>query len=78
MTSYTPLGSHYPTKNISKIFLNYVKGEFLFDVVPLIPFVEIVRFPGSRFLLLLKVMRLRSVVTIMDTKTLMAQIKGVY
>lgn len=36
------------------------------------------KFPGSRSLLLLKLFRLRSVVLLLDTKTVMRQIKAIY
>ena len=56
----------------------YVKGEFIYDLLPLIPFVHMFKFPGSRSLLLFKIFRLRSVGYVLNTKRVMNQIKAIY
>ena len=78
ITEYQPADSIYPVRKCSKIILRYVKEEFVYDLLPLVPFVELFKFPGSRSLLLFKLFRLRSVVYVLNTKRVMRQIKAIY
>lgn len=56
----------------------YARTELLYDILPLIPFVRMFKFQGSRSLLLFKLFRLRSVVYVLNTKRVMLQIKAIY
>ena len=78
LTEYQPIDSIYPVRKISKIVIMYAKTEFMYDLLPLIPFVRMFKFPGSRSLLLFKLFRLRSVVYVLNTKRVMYQIKAIY
>lgn len=78
ITEYQPIDGIYPVRRCSKIIVNYLKVEFIYDLLPLIPFVEIFKFPGSRTFILFKIFRLRSVNIVLNTKKVMLQIKAIY
>ena len=37
LTPFIPEGDHCPTKDHGMIALNYIKGDFIIDFIPLIP-----------------------------------------
>lgn len=78
ITEYQPIDSIYPVRKCSKITWNYLKVEFIYDLLPLIPFTAMFKFPGSRCFILFKLCRLRSVVYVLNTKKVMLQIKAIY
>jgi hypothetical protein len=38
MVEFTPEGSKVPVTDLSKISMNYINGEFMMDIIPLLPF----------------------------------------
>jgi len=67
ITEYTN-ENNKQVKDIMKISKNYLKNGFIIDLIPLIPFNWIVAFPGSRFLYLLKSIRLIQAYEILNVR----------
>jgi hypothetical protein len=72
---YTDEQTTLPVRNISQISLRYVKGEFKFDLLPLIPFNFIWHFQYSRLFYLIKCIRLLETFEVLDTGKFMKHIK---
>ena len=49
-----------PIRDIKLIALQYIKGQFMFDILSLIPFNDMFHFNHSRIFLLLKILRLNT------------------
>jgi hypothetical protein len=65
-------------KNISKIGVRYLKNDFIYDFLPLIPFNALFSFRYSRLLFLVKCLRLLETFEMLDTGAFMRRIKKVY
>ena len=72
---YTPRDSFYPIKDIRLIALIYFKTQFFFDLLPLVPLPHIFDMKYSRFLWLIKCMRLTKFHQILNIRTIMKQVK---
>jgi len=57
-----------PVKDIKKISMRYLHEGFIFDLIPLIPFNFLVNFHASRYLFLLKSIRLIQAYEILDVR----------
>ena len=57
ITEYTN-ENNVQIKDVTKISMYYLKNGFIFDLIPLIPFNFLLHFRGSRYLFLLKSIRL--------------------
>ena len=78
LTDYISEESIYPVKNIEKIALRYVKGNFIFDFIAVFPFVTIVEsfsienmnngYSYHKLFFLLKLTRLKKASFIFGTK----------
>lgn len=77
-TEYKPIDSIYPVRDISKIAERYLKGNFIFHLIPIFPFGLIINFKNSKLLQLLKCLRLIQANELLDTKVLMRQVKSIY
>ena len=77
---YTPVktGQHNIRK-FSLIAQNYLKGQFLFDVIPIIPF-HLISLPynSARLLYLIKMIRIKRAMNLLNIKTIMRYVKHVY
>lgn len=58
VTMYIDETTNKPVTDIRKITNRYLNQGFLYDLIPLIPWNWIVHFPGSKYLFLLKSIRL--------------------
>ena len=63
-----------PVKDIKLISARYIKEGLIFDLIPLIPFNWLIRFQNSKYLFLLKSIRLIQAYEILDVRVFNAQI----
>ena len=75
---YTPVDSIIPVRDISSISVTYLKTQFVYDFIPLIPFQRIITFKYDRLLYLIKCMRLVKFFNILDINRFNKQVKQYY
>ena len=79
MLSYQDIGKDHPVKDLNKIARRYLKTEFAWDMVPLLPFHLIPLSDDKNTLFyLLKVIRLYKGFKILDVSMLISSIKARY
>ena len=67
-----------PVRDIKLITIKYIKGNFLLDLIPLIPFTSITEFTGSRLFFLIKTIRILKSLNILDQQYFMKAVKMYY
>lgn len=65
----------YPLKTVSKTSERYLKQNFIYDLLPLIPYRFIFKFKFSRFFYFVKIMRIRNFLRALDTSSFMKHVK---
>ena len=67
VTDFIPDKSHQPDKSILNIARRYIAGDFLIDLIPLLPFTLFVEInEDTRILFLLKVLRMVKAMNVLD------------
>ena len=64
---YTDEATNLPVRDIATISLRYLKGGFIEDAIPLIPWNWFVKFKYSRIFFLIKCFRLKETFDLLDT-----------
>ena len=72
---YKSNDSIYPVRDLKKIALNLYRTEFLYNLIPLIPLPHMLKFKYSRFLYLIKCIRLGKTMEMLDIKKFMGEIR---
>lgn len=67
ITEYLPKDATKPERRLYLIAQNYVMSEFLFNLIPLIPFTEIIKNQSCRKLFLIKCIRIRSTLVMLNS-----------
>ena len=75
---YQPNNSIYSVRKIKKIADRYLKTEFIYDLLPLIPYRFIFSFDNSRFFYLIKVVRILQFFKVLDTSNFMKLVKAFF
>lgn len=75
---YTDEATNLPVRDIATISLRYLKGGFIEDVIPLIPWNWFVKFKYSRIFFLIKCFRLKETFDLLDTGKFMKQVKKIF
>ena len=70
--------NHRSVKDIKKISKRYLDNGFIRDLIPLIPFNWFVHFKGSRYLMIIKSMRLVQAYQRLDTRIFFKQISLIF
>ena len=78
IVQYTDEQTNLPVKNISKIGIRYLQNDFIYDLLPLIPFNIIFTFKYSRLFFLIKCIRLLETYDMLDTGAFMRRIKLIF
>ena len=72
---YKPTDSVYPVRDLKKIAINFYNTEFWYNLIPLIPLPQMFKFRNSRFLYLIKCIRLGKTMEMLDTKKFIGEIR---
>ena len=75
LQEFHPPGDLAPVRNLEVIFSHYVNGEFKYNLIPLIPFTEILKFRHSRLFYLIKLMRLRLCFELLSDKNFLKSLR---
>lgn len=75
---YTDEATNMPVRDIATISLRYLKGGFIEDAIPLIPWNWFVKFKYSRIFFLIKCFRLKETFDLLDTGKFMKQVKRIF
>ena len=79
LVEYQDEGMSRPVRDISKICWRYLKGQFLFDFIPLVPLQLITMKDGKeRLFILIKIIRLVNGFKVFQVRNLMEVIKNFY
>ena len=75
VTDYQTEGKVEPEKNLLKISLRYLKGDFFMHLIPLLPFTFLVNINEHlRLLFLLKVFRIINGMKVLDVQTIFSSL----
>lgn len=69
--------SQIPTRDLSKIANKYIHGDMMIDILAIIPFNIFIFFKNSRLLILIKCVRIRSILVIFDVSKFRANLKTI-
>lgn len=71
---YQPKLSTQPVRSFEKIALNYMHGQFIYDLIPLIPYSYMFEFRNCRLLYFLKSIRIFKSVEMMSDKVFIKEL----
>lgn len=80
IVDFQPPDSPKPVKDVSKIAMRYLKGNFIYDVIPLIPFpyIPLKNKDDRRLFYIIKIIRLVVGLRILSVPRIMEKIKKIY
>ena len=71
---YQPTDAIQPVRSFEKISRNYMNGQFIYDIIPLIPYSYMFEFRNSRLLYFLKSIRIFKSVEMMSDKVFIKEL----
>lgn len=76
VTDYVPDGQIEPVRNLVQISKRYLKGDFIMQFIPLIPFTYVIELNNhTRLLFLIKVLRVINGMKVLDVQTIFSRIQ---
>ena len=81
ITEYKPEGDlSAPVRDLQAISMNYLKGRFIYDFIPILPLGELIKFEGGyeRLFYLIKIIRIGKGLVIFTTQNIMSVFKNYY
>lgn len=81
ITEYKPEGDlSAPVRDLQAISMNYLKGHFVYDFIPILPLGELIKFEGGyqRLFYLIKIIRIGKGLVIFTTQNIMSVFKNYY
>jgi hypothetical protein len=72
---YSSFDDTAPVRNINLTAKRYANNEMMFDLIPLVPFTLFLRFKYSRLLFIIKTIRIKKSVKLLDTKKFVEIVK---
>ena len=78
LKSFTKDGEIIPTIDLGEIASRYLKGQFIFDFVPLIPISSFFEFHGDNHFYFIKCIRVVNGFALFDIKHIMADVRKMF
>ena len=76
VTDFIPEKSHTPEKSLLSIARRYIAGDFLMDLIPLLPFTIFIEInEDTRILFLLKALRMVKAMNVLDVQALFSKLQ---
>lgn len=78
LKSFTKDGETVPTTDLAKIARRYLRGQFAFDFIPLIPIASVFEFHGDNHLYIIKCIRVINCFALFDIRLIMADVRKIF
>lgn len=75
ITDYKEDGNPNPVRDLNKISMRYLKGQFTYDIIPLIPLPHLPFGNSMKHFYLIKIMRMVTGIRVFDVSVIMSRIK---
>ena len=79
MTEYEDINSFYPIRKLDKIAMKYLKGDFIFHMIPIMPINWLGNFgDNTKLFYIIKCLRIKQANELLDPRLWYGQVKDRY